>query len=245
MVNQKLIVDQELNITAQNNIAHILIVEDDQMLGSLLARLLSEEGFSSTVLHDGTDVLDHVKANTCDVVLLDIMLPRRSGFEILGDIREISDIPVIVLTALSTEMERIRVFQLGADDYLAKPYFTSELIFRINNALKRQYRIEEKQQLVSFGPLQLDRSSRKTYLEGKDLNLTDFEHEILFVLVSNSGKPLDRNSIYQHAVGSEFEFNARNMDVKIAHLRKKLGKWQGMIRTIWGVGYEIMIPDTI
>jgi len=221
----------------------VLIVEDDQMLGSLLARLLSEEGFKSTVLHDGTDVLDHVKANKCDVVLLDLMLPGRSGFEILGDIREISDIPVIVLTALSTEMERIRVFQLGADDYLAKPYFTSELIFRINNSLKRQYRIEENKQLIKFGPLHLDRSNGRTFLEGKEVFLTELESEILFVLVSNSGKPLDRKSIYKSVMGFELNFSTRNMDVKIAHLRKKLGKWHSMIRTVWGVGYEIVILE--
>jgi len=223
--------------------ASVLIVEDDQMLGSLLARLLSEEGFKSTVLHDGTDVQDHVKANKCDVVLLDLMLPGRSGFEILGDIREISDIPVIVLTALSTEMERIRVFQLGADDYLAKPYFTSELIFRINNSLKRQYRIEENKQLIKFGPLHLDRSNGRTFLEGKEVFLTELESEILFVLVSNSGKPLDRKSIYKSVMGFELNFSTRNMDVKIAHLRKKLGKWHSMIRTVWGVGYEIVILE--
>ncbi len=229
--------------TRINGVVRVLIVEDDQMLGSLLARLLSEQGFKSTVLHDGTDVQDHVKANKCDVVLLDLMLPGRSGFEILGDIREISDIPVIVLTALSTEMERIRVFQLGADDYLAKPYFTSELIFRINNSLKRQYRIEENKQLIKFGPLHLDRSNGRTFLEGKELFLSELESEILFVLVSNSGKPLDRKSIYKSVMGFELDCSTRNMDVKIAHLRKKLGNWHSMIRTVWGVGYEIVILE--
>ena len=144
-----------------NGVVRVLIVEDDQMLAGLLARLLTEEGFRVSVLHDGTDVLDHLNSNTCDLILLDLMLPGRSGFEILNDIREISDIPVIVLTALITEMERIRVFQLGADDYLSKPCFTSELVFRINNAVKRQKPIEKK--LISFGPLQLDPDSRTFY----------------------------------------------------------------------------------
>ena len=229
--------------TEMNQAVRVLIVEDDQMLAGLLSRLLTEEGFILSVLPDGSDVLDHLKSNPCDVVLLDLMLPGRSGFEILKDIREISDIPVIVLTALISEMERIRVFQLGADDYLSKPCFTSELVFRINNSLKRQKPTEKK--LISFGPLQLDPDSRTFYLDGKDLNLTEFEFEILSALVSSSGKPLDRKSIYQHVAGYEFEFNSRNMDVKVAHLRKKLGKWHGMIRTVWGVGYEIVIPDTI
>jgi DNA-binding response OmpR family regulator len=140
-------------------------------------------------------------------------------------------------------MERIRVFQLGADDYLAKPYFTSELIFRINNSLKRQYRIEENKQLIKFGPLHLDRSNGRTFLEGKELFLSELESEILFVLVSNSGKPLDRKSIYKSVMGFELDCSTRNMDVKIAHLRKKLGNWHSMIRTVWGVGYEIVILE--
>ena len=150
------------------------------------------------------------------------------------------------LRALEPIVESLQtdyVLGIGADDYLSKPCFTSELVFRINNSLKRQKPTEKK--LISFGPLQLDPDFRTFYLDGKDLNLTEFEFEILSALVSNSGKPLDRKSIYQHVAGYEFEFNSRNMDVKVAHLRKKLGKWHGMIRTVWGVGYEIVIPDTI
>ncbi len=222
----------------------VLILDDDKKLCRLIKLSLTKEGFDCVVMSNGLDAIPNIKNNLYDILLLDIMMPAISGLDLLKEVREFSTIPVIMLTALSNVKDRVNGFNLGADDYIVKPFFTAELVARINNALKHRLVTQDlTNKITKFGPIEIERASHIVKLDGERLMLSDMEYHILMILIHSSGIPLDRKTIYRKLMGHELDYNTRNMDVKIVHLRKKLGRWSSMIRTVWGIGYEIVVVD--
>ena len=220
---------------------HVLIAEDDRRLCQLINDSVVDADMEAGMVFNGTAVIPRLKSGTWDLLLLDLMLPGKPGLEVLKDLREFSDIPVIILTAMSEERDRIAGFELGADDYLIKPFFPSELIARIHNIFKRiQNNQVRHSEIIEFGPARLNTTTKTYYINENKVDLTEMEYEIILVLIRKSGRVVDRRTISRIISGFDRQASARSVDVRISHIRKKMGHLEGMIRTVWGVGYEFV-----
>lgn len=230
---------------------HVLIAEDDQRLCQLINDSIFEAGMETGMVFNGSAVIPRLKSGSWDILLLDLMLPGKSGLEVLKDLREFSNVPVIILTAMSEERDRVAGFELGADDYLIKPFFPSELIARIHNIFKRIHNNQVRHSdIIEFGPARLNTTTKTYHLNDNQINLTEMEFEIMLVLIRNSGRVVDRKTISRIISGFDRQTSTRTfdrqastraIDVRISHIRKKMGDLEGMIRTVWGVGYEFVV----
>jgi DNA-binding response OmpR family regulator len=222
----------------------ILVVDDDQRLRDLVAEYLGSRGYTVATAADGEDGLARLKAGGVDLVVLDVMLPKRDGFEICRELRGFSRIPVIMLTARGDEMDRIVGLEIGADDYMPKPFNPRELLARIQAVLRRVEPAQPaKDDSCSAGPIAIDSDRRVATLEGKALDLTTTEFEILRTLVANAGRVIPRERLMELARGEEFASFERSVDVHVSHIRRKLGddpKSPVFLKTVRGIGY--MIP---
>ena len=220
----------------------ILVIDDDPKLTSLLQEYLSGFGFNLvTVNHpvEGLDLLEKVKP---DLVILDVMMPDMDGFALLREIRKNWNMPVIMLTARGEVTDRIVGLELGADDYLPKPFEPRELAARVQSILRRSTDKVTSTRL-HFGPLTVDLERHAVSLDGKAVELTTMEFEMLTLFVKNEGKVLVRDQIMDRLRGFEWEAFDRSMDVLLSRLRHKLGddpKKPRFIRTIWGKGYQFI-----
>ncbi len=219
----------------------ILLVEDDMALAQMLEEYLAPEGFALSMLHDGAGV-----ANTplegVDLVVLDIMLPNRSGFDLLRDIRRKSDVPVILLTARDTETDRVVGLELGADDYVPKPFKPRELVARIRAILRRTERTESVPPLLRVGDVTLDPRTRAVSAAGRPLDLTSAEFALLEKLLQRAGTPVTRDELAQAALGRTGAAGLdRNVDTLISKLRRKLGNEES-IKTVRNIGYLYAAP---
>ena len=223
---------------------NVLIAEDDQRLCQMINDSIRDAGMESGMVHNGTAVIPRLKSGTWDLLLLDLMMPGKSGLQVLRELREFSDIPVVILTAMSEERDRIAGFELGADDYLIKPFFPSELIARIHNIFKRIHKNQVRESdLIHFGPARLNTTAKTFFLDETKVDLTETEFEILLILIRNSGRVVDRKPILRIISGFDQQASTRSVDVRISHIRKKMGRLEGMIRTVWGVGYEFVMVE--
>jgi DNA-binding response OmpR family regulator len=222
----------------------VLIAEDDIRLCELIEEAIVGAGMESGQVHHGTAVIPRLKSGTWDILLLDLMLPGKSGLQVLQELRETSDMPVIILTAMSEEKDRIRGFELGADDYLVKPFFPGEMIARIHNLFKRFHNHQTRtSEIIEFGEARLNTITKTFFLQDVKIDFTETEYEIMLVLIRNSGRVVDRRTISRIINGFDKLAVSRSVDVRISHMRKKLGKHEGMIRTVWGVGYEFVLRE--
>ena len=220
----------------------LLIVDDDPKLASLLADYLGERGFLIDVSHDGASGLEKINSGGIEVVILDVMLPGIDGFSVLTEIRKKSDVPVIMLTAKGEELDRIIGLEMGADDYLPKPFNPRELLARIKAVLRRQH--SDQEEVFQANGLKMSVSRREVFLENTELELTTTEFDILRVLLTNKGRVVARGSLMEKARGEEWGAYDRSIDVHISHLRRKLGddsRHPNRIKTIRGIGY--LMPD--
>ena len=222
----------------------VLVVEDDTELSALLADYLGREGFSVRIAPDGNAGLAQAAAGACCLVLLDIMLPGRDGIEVLRELRRTSSVPVIMLTAKGDDVDRIVGLELGADDYLPKPFNPRELIARIKAVLRRSGAAPEEAgeapRLLVRGPLVIDLEGYRATLNGSPLELTAIEFALLRELAHSAGRALTRETLLDRVRGREFELFDRSIDVHISHLRQKLGddpQQPRYIRTVRSVGY--------
>ncbi|WP_050727599.1 response regulator transcription factor [Vulgatibacter incomptus] len=224
-----------------------LLVEDDEKLARLLSGYLGGHGIVVSWLADGEKGLREALARRYDVILLDLMLPGRDGLEICRELRSRSDVPVIFLTARGEEADRIIGLELGADDYLAKPFSPRELLARIR-ALVRRARGQAGPALrvVEVGSLRLDPAARSARLRGADLELTSYEFTLLHALAERAGRVLSREQLLDLAKGSAEEAFDRSIDVHVSRLRHKLGddarspRW---LKTVRGVGYVLAASE--
>jgi len=218
-----------------------LLVEDDLRLARLTAEYLSGHGVVVTHVADGKRGLDEALRGRWDVVLLDLMLPGRDGLEICREVRARTDLPIIILTARGEEADRVMGLELGADDYLAKPYSPRELLARIRAVTRRaKGKAGPRNELVTVGGLQLDPSARRATLHGEEVPLTGYEFDLLKALAERAGRILSREQLMELVRGSAEEAFDRSIDVHVSRLRQKLGddpKNPVLLKTIRGAGY--------
>jgi two-component system response regulator CpxR len=214
----------------------ILVVEDDVPLAQMLEEYLTPEGFSVALLHDGGAV-GATRLDTVDLVVLDLMLPNRSGFDVLRDIRKTSDLPVILLTARDTETDRVVGLELGADDYVPKPFKPRELVARIRAILRRTDRAERPNPKLRVGDVELDPGARAAFWAGRPLDLTSAEFALLERLLRRAGQPVTRDELAHAALGRVATAGLdRNVDTLVSKLRRKLGG-EDTIKTVRNIGY--------
>ena len=222
--------------------AHILIVEDDAGVVEGLVRGLGRAGFRTSLAMAGDHGLERILKEQFDLVLLDLMLPERTGFEILEAIRTRVSVPVIVLSALTDLPARLKSFETGAVDFVPKPFFMEELVARIRSRLDLG-QAEERRELALADTV-LDLDARVVRRNGEDLGLTGYEFNVLALLCQRAGRAQTRAQIADHALSEDGDCSDRTVDSHISRIRKKLGpEVGGRIKTVWGIGYRCDLED--
>jgi two-component system response regulator CpxR len=216
----------------------LLLIDDDVELCSLLSEFLHGEGFEVACEHDGRGGLDHALRGDADLVLLDVMLPGMDGFEILRQLRRSSQIPVLMLTARGEDVDRIVGLELGADDYLPKPFNPRELTARARAILRRlEARRPEHPERLEVNGVVLDTGTREVSVDGKAAELTTFEFDVLETLMRTAGRVLSRDDLMERLYNRKATPYDRSIDMHISHLRRKLETERPLIKTVRGVGY--------
>nr|WP_218147096.1 response regulator transcription factor [Paenibacillus sp. CF384] len=216
--------------------AAILVIEDDYYIQELIAEFLRAQQYEVDVAGDGLEGWEKFQQSSYDLVILDLMLPSMHGYEICRSIRERSDTPVIVLTALGEEKDQLRAFEEEADDYVTKPFSFHVLMKRVEAVLRRTRSGLSGEQLFD-GRLRLDADAYKIYVDGKLIDTTTKEFDILHTLVHNAGRIMTRDMLLDKVWGYDFYGDSRIVDAHIKNIRKKLGI--SVIRTVKGVGYSL------
>lgn len=231
----------------ENESKNVLMIDDDEKLCRLVKDYLAPHGFAVEAAHNGLNSLEKLKIGTFDVVILDVMLPGMDGFTVLKNIRQISNIPVLMLTALGDEADRIVGLEIGADDYLPKTFSTRELLARLRAVSRRsqlnQTNAANNADEISFHDLQINPANREVTQNGNQLTLTALEFDLLFCLARSAGRVLDRDKLLDEISGRSYDVFDRSIDVHISSLRRKLGddsKNPRYIRTIRSVGYMLV-----
>jgi DNA-binding response OmpR family regulator len=217
----------------------ILVVEDQPEISKIITRYLESENYLTDLAKDGFDALKRFNQNTYHLVLLDVMMPGINGFEVLHDIRNISDVPVIMLTAKGEEDDKITGFDTGADDYMVKPFSPKELILRVKAILRRVYG-DSDEIILTIPPLKLYESSMKLEKNGIEIELTASEFKLLHTLMKHKGQILTREQIIRNTYTEDYDGYDRNIDSLIKRLRHKIEddpKNPEFILTKYGAGY--------
>lgn len=224
----------------------VLIVDDDKKLTDLLTEYLTEFGFQISTLPDGTDILRTIKTVKPDIIILDIMMPRKDGLEVLKEIRTALAVPVIMLTARGEDADRIVGLEVGADDYVTKPFNPRELLARMRAVLRRSAApgagetARGEDLVLRTGGLVLDKARRMIEVEKKEVELSSTEYELLRVLMEHPNRVLSRDELMNMARGRDFMAFDRSIDVHISKLRAKVERdprSPERIKTVWGTGY--------
>lgn len=221
----------------------ILIVDDEQNIIELGRLYLENEGFAVAAAGDGREALQKFEQLKPILIVLDLMLPELDGWEVCKRIRAGSDVPIIMLTARTDDVDKIVGLELGADDYMTKPYNPRELVARVKAVLRRGGRPDrdQPQPALQAGPLLIDPARREARLDGNLLELRTKEFDLLQTFVENKGLALSREKLLELAWGFDFYGETRTVDVHVAHLRDKLSSGDGVsIETVWGVGYKLV-----
>lgn len=220
----------------------VYCVEDDESIRQLVLYALKNNGFETKGFENGDDLYTELQHTIPDLILLDIMLPGDDGYKILDNIRKnhnTKDIPVIILTAKTNEYDKVKGLDMGADDYISKPFGVMELISRVNAVLRRSLKTDNKDSILSIGNLTIDESKRTVTVDNKEINLTFKEFELLLYLLRNKNMVLSRDKIMNEVWETDFEGESRTVDVHVRTLRLKLGDAGKIIQTIRNVGYKI------
>ncbi len=221
----------------------VLLRDDDRKHSELLKAYLKQFGITLECAGDADEGLLKLARSEPDLLLLDVMLPGRDGFEICREVRKTSNIPIIMLTARGDVYDRISGLEIGADDYVAKPFEPRELVARIQTILRRLDAPGTDQQLLKFKGLEIDKGARKVTVDGAGVDLTSMEFELLVVLAQRAGKKVSRDEILNQLRGIDAAILTRSVDIMVSRLRNKLGdsvKPPRFIETIWGMGYSFI-----
>ena len=217
----------------------LLLVDDEKNIIELERLYLEKEGYQIEVAYDGEAALEKFRATRPAVIILDLMLPGIDGWELCRRIRRESDVPIIILTARDQDVDKIVGLELGADDYLTKPFNPRELVARVKAVFRRVTPVRKTQRSV-VGDVTLDQDRREVTAAGKPVELRTKEFDLLAVLMQNPGIVLTRERLLEIAWGYDFAGETRTVDVHVAHLRKKLAGAQTQIETVSGVGYKLV-----
>ena len=217
----------------------MLIADDNKQITSILSEYAKKEGFDTIIATDGQDAIDKFEKYSPDIVLLDVMMPLKDGFSVCREIRKTSNVPVIMVTARGEDYEKIMGLDIGADDYIVKPFSPSEVMARVRAVLRR-LKNAEKQELV-FDNLTVNLDDYTVFADGNLINLTKKELEILWTLATNKNKVFTRDNLLNSLWGYDYYGDNRTVDSHIKRLRAKLDEYPHPtwdIKTIWGVGYK-------
>lgn len=219
------------------------MVDDEKLIVKGIRFSLEQDGMEVDCAYDGEEALELARQNQYDMILLDVMLPKMTGFEVCQQIREFSNTPIVMLTAKGEDMDKILGLEYGADDYITKPFNILEVKARIKAIIRRTNRKEESnssQKVVEKGGMRLDCDGRRVYIEDREINLTAKEFEVLELLMKNPGKVYSRENLLKLVWGNDYPGDVRTVDVHIRRLREKIESVPGepiYVRTKWGVGY--------
>ena len=226
--------------------SRILIIEDDKSIAELERDYLELNGFEVTICEDGEKGLEEALGGSCDLILLDLMLPGADGFEICRKVREKHNTPIIIVSAKHEDIDKIRGFGLGADDYMTKPFSPGEMVARVRAHLNRYERLigSGKNEIIEIRGLKIDRTARKVWVNGEEKNLTAREFDLLAFLASNPNHVYSREELFREIWGMESVGDIATVTVHIKKIREKVelnsAKPQ-YIETIWGVGYRFKV----
>ncbi|OGO52571.1 MAG: DNA-binding response regulator [Chloroflexi bacterium RBG_16_68_14] len=223
----------------------ILVVDDEKNIVQLARLYLEREGFRVEAAYDGAQALEKAKAVRPDLIILDIMLPEMDGLSVCRELRKTSNVPIIILTARGDDVDRVVGLELGADDYVTKPFNPRELVARVKAVLRRARQEEPSQPVLEADGLKLDLTRREVTVEGEPVTLRAKEFDLLAAFMRHLGIVLDRERLLQLVWGSDYYGDTRTIDVHVAWLREKLAKAKRVkIQTVWGVGYKLVVdPD--
>lgn len=213
----------------------ILIVDDELLIRNVIKEYLLNEGYKVLEAKDGFDALRVISDNKVDLIVLDIMMPKMDGFTCLSEIRKTKNIPVIMLSARKEEIDKLNSFDLGVDDYVTKPFSPKELVARVKAHLKRTTSNNEN---YTYKNLLVDYKGRKVTINGKEVNLTPKEYELLTYFIKNKGIALSREQLLNNVWDYDYYGDDRTVDTHIKMLRKSLGDYRNLIKTIREVGYK-------
>ena len=216
----------------------ILLIDDDEKLAAPLAEYFARFDMTLTAVSHPQLGLDKLSREPCDLVILDVMLPDMDGFEVCRQIRRSSTIPIVMLTARGEVMDRVVGLELGADDYLPKPFEPRELVARVQNILRRSIRKDTNTTML-FGDLSIDTSTRTVCVQGREIDLTTMEYQLLSLLANSPGKDYSRDEILNVLKGTQAELLTRSVDILVSRLRQKLKPCEP-IKTVWGSGYAFV-----
>jgi two-component system KDP operon response regulator KdpE len=222
------------------------VVDDERQIRRALAKALTDEGYLPLLAESGEEALRVARKTPPDMVVLDLALPSLSGLEVCRALRERSQMPILVLSARTREPEKVAALDLGADDYVTKPFGMDELLARVRALLRRSKRALEPQQPIRAGDLVIDLNTRTVTARGAPVDLTRMEFEILRLLACNSGRVLTHGMILQQVWGPEYEYDVQTLRVHVANLRKKIEPDPARPRyvvTEMGVGYRFLLPE--
>ncbi len=222
--------------------AKILIIEDEPQIVRTLRLYLEQAGYSTTAIYDGTQAIPAFRQEKPDLVLLDLNLPGQDGIDVCRALRRESAVPIIMVTARSDETDRLIGLELGADDYVIKPFSPREVVARVRAVLRRVAGPLADVDVVRAGELLIDTAAYRAWLSGQPLSLTQSEFEILLALARHEGHVLNRGQLLEETQGIAYEGYERSIDQHIKNLRSKLGKVGGasdLIQTVYGVGYRL------
>lgn len=224
---------------------HILIIEDEVKIAQLVSDYLHREGFETTMHHSGSGVLDLIKQKDPDLLLLDLMLPGMDGISICKEIRKTSQMPIIMLTAKTDEIDRLIGLEIGADDYICKPFSPREVVARVKTVLRRAAQtVAPAAKEVAAGDIVMNEEAREVRIAGRLVNLTPSEFGLLQVMIHSPGRVFSRGELIDRVQGYHFDGYDRTVDSHVKNLRKKLAEINGnkeLIATIYGVGYKLKV----
>lgn len=214
----------------------IYVVEDDKAIRNLVAYALGEKGYEVKTFEDGIDIVDNIRDKPCDLLLLDLMLPGKDGIEILKEIREFSDLPVIILTAKTDEFDKVLGLESGADDYISKPFSILELLSRVKAVLRRSSKKDTDH--INYKNISINTKKRTVKVDGEKIDLTYKEFEMLNLFMNNLTNVITRDDFLIKIWGYDYQGETRTVDVHIASLRSKLKDAGKYIKTVRNLGYK-------
>ena len=225
----------------------VLIADDNKQIVSILSEYCKKNNFTVSTVFDGEAVLKEIEENEFDIILLDVMMPKKDGFDVCREVRTFSNVPIIMITARGEDYEKIMGLEIGADDYIVKPFSPGEIIARINAILRRiTPKNDESAKIFIFDNLEIDLNNFTVKINDEIISLTKKEIEILWTLATNQNKVFTRENLLDLIWGFDYFGESRTVDTHIKRLRAKLDnykheKWN--IKTIWGVGYKFDVLE--
>lgn len=221
----------------------VLVVDDEKLIVKGIRFSLEQDGMEVDCAYDGEEALEKAKNGTYDIILLDVMLPKLTGFEVCQQIREFSNVPVVMLTAKGDDMDKILGLEYGADDYITKPFNILEVKARLKAIMRRTAPKEGRENrsvMLESGDMRVNREDRRVYIAGREINLTSKEFEVLELLMSDPGKVYSRESLLKSVWGADYPGDVRTVDVHVRRLREKIEGNPSdpkYVQTKWGTGY--------